>query len=213
MLVNEKINTAKKIYKQKSVNLIAVSKNVDEARIIKAIEANCNDFGENYLQEAQEKWPRIKEKFPQVKLHFIGNLQSNKAKEIVELFDVIHSLSSKSAVLALKKEMVKQQKNPEIFVQVNIGEEEQKSGILPNELDDFLKFAKESGLNITGLMCLPPADELPSPYFALLAKFAKKHDLEKLSMGMSSDFEEAIAMGASYVRVGTAIFGERKKDL
>ncbi len=211
LVVNEKINAVKKIYNQKNAHLIAVSKNVDEARIVAAIEANCNDFGENYLQEAKEKWPKIKEKFSNIKLHFIGNFQSNKAKEIVELFDVIHSLPSKSAALALKKEMTKQQKNPEIFIQVNIGEEEQKSGILPSELEDFLKFTKELELDIAGLMCLPPAEELASPYFALLAKLAKKHNLEKLSMGMSNDFEQAIAMGAGYVRVGTAIFGERAR--
>ena len=246
-MINEKIENACKIYgqDQKRVNLIAVSKTVLAEKICEAISAGCKIFGENYIKEAQEKWPEIKKNFPEIKLHFIGHLQSNKADEAVELFDCIQTLGSEKLALALKKAIEKRSakilkqvqdnkrveedlvplsrhpelvsgsrpthKNPEIFIQVNIGEEEQKGGIAPKELSNFVKFARdECGLNVAGLMCIPPNKELASPYFALLAKMARENGLEKLSMGMSSDFEEAIALGASYVRIGSAIFGERK---
>jgi PLP dependent protein len=212
-LINGRIKKSCQIYKQdiSRVNLIAVSKTIDAEKIYQAIDAKCKIFGENYIKEAKEKWPEIKVKFPEIKLHFIGNLQSNKASDAVELFDVIESLDSEKLALALKKEIQKQQKNPEIFIQVNIGEEPQKGGILPQELSNFVKFCRDENLNITGLMCIPPSNEAPSPYFALLAKLAKENNLKNLSMGMSSDFEDAIALGATHIRVGTAIFGERQK--
>ncbi len=212
-MINGKIENACKIYgqDQKRVNLIAVSKTVSAEKLYEAIAVGCKIFGENYIKEAQEKWPEIKKNFPEIKLHFIGHLQSNKADEAVELFDVIQTLDSEKLALALKKSAQKKSKNPEILIQVNVGEEEQKGGIAPNELSNFVKFVRdECSLNVTGLMCIPPSSELASPYFALLAKMARENGLEKLSMGMSSDFEEAVALGANYVRIGSAIFGERK---
>lgn len=185
---------------------------VSSEKICDAIDAGCKIFGENYIKEAKEKWPEIKKKFPEIKLHFIGHLQSNKVAEALELFDCIQTLDSKKLALILQKEIGKVgTKNPEIFIQVNIGEEEQKGGILPSEVSDFVKFSRnECGLSVTGLMCIPPAADLASPYFALLTKLAEKNNLKNLSMGMSSDFEEAIALGATHIRLGTAIFGERK---
>lgn len=181
------------------------------ADIDSVIALGCKNFGENYIKEAQEKWPEVKKNHPEIRLHFIGHLQSNKAAEAVDLFDSIQSLDSEKLAIALKKEIIKQKKNPEIFIQVNIGEESQKSGILPQDLANFVKFSRdECGLNVTGLMCIPSSNEAASPYFALLAKLAKQNDLKNLSMGMSSDFEEAIALGATHIRIGTAIFGERK---
>jgi pyridoxal phosphate enzyme (YggS family) len=211
-LIHRKIEEACKIYGrlEQRVNLIAVSKTVSAEKISEAIAAGCKVFGENYVKEAQEKWPEIKKNFPEIKLHFIGHLQSNKTDEAVDLFDSIQTLDSEKLALALKKSAQKKSKNPEIFIQVNIGEEEQKGGILPSELSEFVKFARdECALNVTGLMCIPPSSEAASPYFALLAKMARENNLEKLSMGMSADFEEAIALGANYVRIGTAIFGDR----
>lgn len=211
-LIKSKITKACQIYRQDvaRVNLIAVSKMVEAPKIREAIAVGCNVFGENYIKEAGEKWPEIKKDFPQVKLHFIGHLQSNKAAEAVELFDCIESLDSEKLALALKKETAKQQKNPEIFIQVNIGEEPQKGGILPSEVASFVKFSRdECGLNVTGLMCIPPSGEAASPYFALLQKLARQNGLKNISMGMSADFEEAIALGATHIRIGTAIFGER----
>lgn len=211
-LINDKIKKACRLYKQESsrVNLIAVSKTIPSEKIYEAIDSGCKIFGENYIKEAKEKWPEIKKKFPEIKLHFVGHLQSNKAAEAVELFDSIQTLDSEKLALALKKEMQKQQKNLEFFIQVNIGEEDQKGGVAPAEVANFVKFCREEGLNIVGLMCIPPAGELASPYFALLSKMASENNLQNLSMGMSADFEEAIALGATHVRVGTAIFGERK---
>jgi len=215
-LIKDKIKSACKIYSRDAarVNLIAVSKTISAEKIRETIKAGCNIFGENYIKEAEEKWPQIKKDFPEIKLHFIGNLQSNKAAQAVDLFDSIQTLDSEKLALVLKKEIIKKNKNPEIFIQVNIGQEEQKNGITPEKVKDFVKFSREEcGLNIVGLMCIPPAGEAASPYFALLSKLARENGLEKLSMGMSSDFEEAIALGANYVRVGTAIFGERKVAL
>lgn len=214
-LINRKINQACKLYQKDKakINLIAVSKTQTAEKIYQAIAAGCNVFGENYIKEAQEKWPEILKKHPQIKLHFIGNLQSNKAADAVELFDVIQVLDSEKLALVLKKEITKQQKNIEIFIQVNISEEPQKNGILPQNLKEFVKFSRdECGLNVTGLMCIPASDELASPYFALLKKLADENNLKNLSMGMSADFEEAIALNANYIRVGTAIFGEREKN-
>lgn len=211
-LLNRKINQACKLYqKDKSkINLVAVSKTKSSENVIEAINAGCTIFGENYIKETQEKWPEILKKHPQTKLHFIGHLQSNKAKTAIELFDCIQTLDSEKLARALSKEIKKQNKSPEIFIQVNISEEPQKSGILPADLDDFLKITQELELNVTGLMCIPKNDEAASPYFALLKKLAKKHNLKNLSMGMTQDFEDAIALDANYIRVGTAIFGKRE---
>lgn len=213
-LINHKITKACQVYKREveSVNLIAVSKTYSVQKICEAIDFGCKIFGENYINEAQEKWSQIKEKFPEIKLHFIGHLQSNKAAQAVDLFDCIETLDSQKLAISLKKEIVKKQKNPEIFIQINIGEESQKGGILPENFDEFLSFCRnECALNITGLMCIPPSNEAASPYFALLSKMAKKHNLKKISMGMSADFEDAIALGSTHVRLGTAIFGAREE--
>lgn len=212
-LINKKINNVCKLHEIEAsqVNLIAVSKMVSEERILQAIDCGIKIFGENYIKEAKEKWPKIRTNNPEIKLHFIGHLQSNKTKEAVGLFDCIETLDSQKSALSLKKEIEKQKKNVEIFVQVNVGEEEQKGGVNPHEVADFVKFCRNKcDLKITGLMCIPPAEEAASPYFALLAKLAKENGIKKLSMGMSLDFEEAIALGATHVRIGTAIFGERK---
>lgn len=211
LLVNQNISKTCKIFNRNTadINLVAVSKQVLAEKIIEAIGLGCKIFGENYLQEAQEKWPQIRQNFPEIKLHFIGNFQSNKAKEVVALFDCIESLASENQAVALKKEMQKQDKKPEIFVQVNIGEESQKSGIMPQKLDEFLQFCRNLELEISGLMAIPPLNYEPSPYFALLAKMAKENFLKDLSMGMSSDYEDAIALGATHIRLGTALFGER----
>lgn len=244
--INLRINNACKTFeiKASNVNLVAVSKTVAAEKILLAIDAGCKVFGENYVKEVQEKWPEIKRQHPEIKLHLIGHLQSNKAREAVAMFDCIESLDSKKLAKELQKEIARANlvqsddldtklsgddlsqkssqtssisqnannfnKNPEIFIQVNIGEEPQKSGILPLLTKDFVNFARnECKLNIVGLMAVPPANEEASPYFALLAKMAKENGLSKISMGMSADFEEAIAMGATHVRVGTAIFGAR----
>jgi pyridoxal phosphate enzyme (YggS family) len=212
LLVKNKIEQFCKTYKKdsKKINLIAVSKTVEETKIIEAIKAGQKFFGENYIKEAKEKWPKIKAEFPQIELHFIGHLQSNKAAEAVELFDFIHSLDSEKLALALKKEIQKRGKHPKIFIQVNIGDEEQKDGVEIKDLPQLIKFSKEEcGLNIIGLMCVPPSNEAASPYFALLKKLARENNLENLSMGMSADFEEAIALDSNYVRIGTAVFGKR----
>lgn len=211
-LINEKIRKCCQIYQKNltTVNLIAVSKTMAAEKIYEAIDLGCKIFGENYIKEAKEKWPEIKKKFPETKLHFIGHLQSNKASDAVDLFDCIETLDSEKLALALKKEISKSGKNPEIFIQVNIGEESQKGGIMIAEINNFVKFClEECGLNVTGLMCIPPSNEAASPYFALLAKKARENNLAKLSMGMSADFEEAIALGSTHVRIGSAIFGER----
>jgi len=213
--IEEKIKKSCQIYNRnkKEINLIAVSKKVGEVEIKKAISFGCKNFGENYVKEAKEKWGTIKKDFPEIKLHLIGHLQSNKAAEAVEIFDVIQTVDSEKLALNLSKEIKKQNKNPEIFIQVNIGEEPQKNGVMLKEIDDFINFCRNKcDLNLVGLMCVPPAFELASPYFALLTKIAKKNKLIQLSMGMSSDFEEAIAVGATHIRIGTAIFGERNKS-
>ncbi len=215
-LIDQKISKSCEVYgrKKNEINLVAVSKMVSAEAIIEAINSNCKIFGENYISEAQEKWPNIKEKFPQIKLHFVGHLQSNKARQAIDLFDCIESLDSEKLALALQKEIAKknlEQKNPEIFVQVNIGQESQKSGIDPLLTKEFVRFAKnDCKLNVVGLMAIPPSDEAPSPYFALLNKLAKENGLAKISMGMSADYEDAIALGATHIRLGTAIFGKRK---
>lgn len=193
-----------------SVRLIAVSKTKPVEEIEPALAAGQIDFGENYVQEAQAKWPELKARYPHTRLHMIGPLQSNKAKEAVALFDAIHSLDRESLAKELAKEIAKAGQAPELLVQVNTGEEPQKGGVAPQELDGFLSLCRDRfGLRISGLMCIPPAEDQPSPHFALLAKLAKRHGLDGLSMGMSTDYEAAIQLGATYVRVGSAIFGAR----
>ena len=191
------------------VTLIAVSKTHPVERIEPLLEAGHRVFGENRVQEAQDKWPALREQYPDVELHLIGQLQSNKAEEAVELFDVIHSLDRESLLKALAKAMDKADKRVPCFVQVNIGDEEQKGGCPIAELPEFLAKVRAADIPIAGLMCLPPADIEPAPFFALLYKLAQDNGVEGLSMGMSGDYETAVQLGATHVRVGTALFGER----
>jgi PLP dependent protein len=193
-----------------SVTLVAISKTFAAEAIEPVIAAGQRVFGENRVQEAKAKWPALRERHPGIELHLVGSLQSNKAKEAVALFDAIHSVDRASVAEALAKEIARQGRTPTLFVEVNTGAEPQKAGVLPEETDAFLKACRERyGLDIEGLMCLPPADEPPAPHFALTAKIAKRNGLALLSMGMSADFPLAIGFGATHVRVGTAIFGER----
>jgi hypothetical protein len=197
---------------QASVTLVAVSKTFDADAIRPVLQAGQRVFGENRVQEAQGKWPALREEFSGVELHLIGPLQSNKAKEAVALFDVIHSIDREKIARALKAECEAQGRAPRFFIQVNTGEEPQKAGIAPREADAFIALCREElGLDIAGLMCIPPVDEVPAPHFALLAKIAARNGLTGLSMGMSADYASAIAMGATHVRVGSAIFGTRPK--
>jgi pyridoxal phosphate enzyme (YggS family) len=189
------------------VTLIAVSKTQPAEAIEALIQAGHRDFGENRVQEAQAKWPALRALYPDVRLHLIGQLQSNKADEAVELFGAIHSVDRPSLVAALDKAMTKSGRRPDCFVQVNVGDEAQKGGCPLAELPALL--AQAQALPIVGLMCIPPAEVEPAPYFALLAKLARRHDVSGLSMGMSADYESAVMIGASHVRVGTALFGAR----
>ena len=193
-----------------AVKLIAVSKTVPADAIEEAIACGQRRFGENRVQEAKAKWPALKERHPGLELHLIGPLQSNKVRDAVELFDVIHSVDRPKIAAALAEEMKRPGKSPRLLVQVNTGDEPQKAGVLPSETDAFVGLCRDKlGLPIEGLMCIPPFDEEPSMHFALLAKIAARLGLTELSMGMSGDFEKAIAFGATYVRIGTAIFGAR----
>ncbi|MFB9266124.1 YggS family pyridoxal phosphate-dependent enzyme [Bradyrhizobium erythrophlei] len=193
-----------------SVTLIAVSKTFAADAISPVIDAGQRVFGENRVQEAKGKWPALMESYPGLVLHLIGPLQSNKAKEAVALFDAIHSVDRPSICEALAKEIKSQQKQPELFVQINTGEEPQKAGVAPQDADAFIARCREHyGLAISGLMCIPPVDDAPAPHFALTAKIAARNGLTNLSMGMSADFAVAIQMGATHVRVGSAIFGAR----
>lgn len=193
-----------------SVTLIAVSKTFEADAILPVIGAGQRVFGENRVQEAKAKWPDLIAAHPGIALHLIGPLQSNKAKEAVALFDAIHSVDRPSVCEALAKEIVKQDRRPLLFVQLNTGEEPQKAGIAPQDADAFIASCRDTyGLDISGLMCIPPADEAPAPHFALTAKIAARNDLKLLSMGMSADFATAIQFGATHVRVGAAIFGHR----
>jgi pyridoxal phosphate enzyme (YggS family) len=192
------------------VTLIAVTKTFEAGAIEPVLAAGQTVFGENRVQEAKAKWPPLLQRFPGRELHLIGPLQSNKAKEAVALFDAIHSVDRPSLCEALAREIDRQGRRPLLFVELNSGGEAQKSGVLPEEADAFLKLGRDTyGLAIDGLMCLPPLDEPPAPHFALTAKIARRNGIELLSMGMSADFAIAIAFGATHVRVGTAIFGER----
>jgi pyridoxal phosphate enzyme (YggS family) len=196
-----------------SVKLVAVSKTVPLVSIEAAIAAGQRRFGENRVQEASGKWPELKSRYPDLELHLIGPLQSNKVEEAVGLFDVIETLDRPKIARALAEETARQGKHPRLLVQVNTGEEPQKAGILPADADAFIAQCRdEFGLNIDGLMCIPPFDEEPAMHFALLAKIAARLGLKELSMGMSGDFAKAIAFGATYVRIGTAIFGARDGD-
>ncbi|MBX9911672.1 MAG: YggS family pyridoxal phosphate-dependent enzyme [Beijerinckiaceae bacterium] len=193
-----------------SVTLVAVSKTMPDEMILPALDAGQRVFGENYVQEAKAKWPALRERFPDVELHMIGPLQSNKAREAVELFDVIQSLDRESLAKELAREMARSGRAPRLFVQANTGDEPQKGGVSPSKIDAFLETCRvHHGLAIEGLMCIPPAQDQPSPHFALLAKIAARNGLPGLSMGMSADYEAAIQLGATHVRVGSAIFGAR----
>ena len=192
------------------VNLIAVSKTFSAPDIIPVIEAGQRLFGENRVQEAKGKWPALKMRWPDLELHLIGPLQSNKAAEAVQLFDAIHTVDRPKIAQAIAAEIKKQAKPLTLFVQVNTGREPQKAGIDPDEADAFLDRCRgEFGLEISGLMCIPPADEDPRPHFDMLREIARRNGLQKLSMGMSGDYPAAIAAGATHVRVGSAIFGTR----
>ncbi len=192
-----------------SVTLLAVSKLQPDAKVLQALQAGQRAFGENYVQETAAKWPGFRTQFPDAKVHMIGPLQTNKAKQAVELFDAIHTLDRASLAEKLAKLAQARGQCPDLFVQVNTGEEPQKAGILPAGLDDFLKDCHAMDLKPQGLMCIPPDGEDPTPHFQMLAGMAARYGLSGLSMGMSSDFELAVALGATHVRVGSAIFGAR----
>jgi hypothetical protein len=193
-----------------SVTLVAVSKTFGADAIRPVIAAGQRVFGENRVQEAQAKWPALREEFPNLELHLIGPLQSNKARDAVALFDAIHAVDRPSLCAALAKEIERQGRAPLLFVELNTGAEPQKAGVLPEDADTFIAACRNSyGLTISGLMCIPPFEEAPGPHFALAAKIARRNGLDLLSMGMSADFQTAIAFGATHVRVGTAIFGHR----
>jgi pyridoxal phosphate enzyme (YggS family) len=191
------------------VTLIAVSKTHPAEAIVPLIEAGQRVFGENRVQEAQSKWPALRERWPDVELHLIGRLQSNKAEEAMMLFDCIHSVDRPSLVAALRKAIAATGRSPRCFVQVNVGDEPQKGGCTIPELPALLESSREQGLKVEGLMCIPPADVEAAPHFALLAKLACRHGVTSLSMGMSGDYETAVTIGATHVRVGTALFGAR----
>jgi PLP dependent protein len=210
--ISEDINNALKEASRRrgSVTITAVTKKQSVERILPTLVAGQRVFGENRVQEAQEKWPILREQFPDIELRLIGPLQSNKAADAVRLFNVIETVDRPKIARALAQEMEKQGRRLKLLVQVNIGEEDQKAGVAPREADAFLALCREQyGLTIDGLMCIPPADDDPAPYFALLAKIAARNDLADLSMGMSADYRIAAQLGATSVRIGTAIFGAR----
>jgi PLP dependent protein len=196
-----------------AVTLVAVSKTFGPEAITPVIAAGQRVFGENRVQEAKAKWPPLLARHPAIELHLVGALQSNKAKEAVKLFDAVHSVDRASVAEALGKEIAKLNRRPLLFVEINTGAEPQKAGVLPQEADAFLLACRDRyGLAIAGLMCIPPLEETPAPHFALTAKIARRNGLSLLSMGMSADYATAIALGATHVRVGTAIFGARGKS-
>ena len=210
-LINLKIEEAEKSSGRAigSTQLLAVSKVQPNERVLNVLEQGHRVFGENKVQEAQSKWPAFRENFSNVKVHLIGPLQTNKVKQAIELFDAIHTVDRLKLAQKLSNEIQAQGKAPEMFIQINTGEEEQKSGISPKDADQFIADCLSLDLPIKGLMVIPPVNEEPSLHFGLLRKIAQRNGLEGLSMGMSSDFESAIAMGATHIRVGSAIFGER----
>ena len=192
------------------IELIAVSKTFESDAIIPVIEAGQKRFGENRVQEAKAKWPALRERYPGIELHLIGPLQSNKAKEAVALFDVIHTIDRPKIARAVAAEMAAQGRSLRLFVQINTGNEPQKAGVAPENTGEFVRQCREEfGLDITGLMCIPPFNEPPEPHFRRLAELASELDLHDLSMGMSADFETAIRYGATHIRIGSAIFGAR----
>ena len=209
--VRQKIAKAAQIARREenSVSLIAVSKTHPADQIVPLLEAGQRVFGENRVQEAQEKWPRLREVYPDVELHLIGQLQSNKADDAVALFDAIHSLDRPSLLTALAKAMDKAGRRVPCFAQVNVGDEAQKGGVAISELPGFLAKVRDADVPLAGLMCIPPADIEPAPFFAFLAKLAADNGVTGLSMGMSGDYETAIMLGATHIRVGTALFGQR----
>ena len=211
-VINSKIETAEKSSGRAvgSTQLIAVSKVQPNERVLNVLEQGHTIFGENKVQEADSKWPMFRENFPNIKVHLIGPLQSNKVKQAVELFDAIHTLDRLKLAQKLSNEVQTQGKAPDMFIQINTGEEKQKSGIIPSEADQFISDCMSLDLPIKGLMVIPPINEEPSLHFGLLRKIAQRNGLAGLSMGMSSDFESAIAIGATHIRVGSAIFGERR---
>ncbi len=196
------------------ITLVAVSKTFAEAAIEPVIVAGQRTFGENRVQESKAKWPALRSRYPDIKLHLIGPLQSNKAADAVEFFDCVQSLDREKLARVLANEVQRQGRSPELFIEINTGEEEQKAGIVPKDADRFIAMCRDTyGLAISGLMCIPPADEEPALHFALLETIAKRNGLKGLSMGMSADFETAIRFGATHVRVGSAIFGERHQKI
>jgi pyridoxal phosphate enzyme (YggS family) len=193
-----------------AVHLIAVSKTFEAADIVPVLDAGQRLFGENRVQEAKGKWPALRERYSDVELHLIGPLQSNKAREAVALFDAIHTIDRPKIARAIAEEMARAGKKLKLFVEVNTGEEPQKAGVMPKEATSFVAMCRdELKLEIAGLMCIPPVDEEPAVHFAFLAKLAREAGVKELSMGMSADFETAVELGATYVRVGSAIFGSR----
>ena len=192
------------------VNIVAVSKKQPPEKLQEALDAGQRMFGENRVQEAQAHWQDLRKQYSDLQLHLVGPLQTNKVKDAVALFDVIETVDREKLALALVEEIKKQGKNITCFVQVNTGDEDQKSGVTPQELPALLDVCKGVGLKITGLMCIPPLDDPPALHFALLKKLAAENNLKDLSMGMSGDYEKAVALGANYIRIGTAIFGERE---
>jgi len=194
-----------------AVQLIAVSKRQPDARVAEVLDAGHRLFGENQVQEAAGKWPGFRERYDGVAVHLLGPLQTNKARQAMGLFEAIHSLDRPKLANTLARLAQETGGCPDLFIQVNTGEEPQKSGVLPSEADDFVKTCRGLDLPVVGLMCIPPVEETPSLHFALLAKIAERNGLTGLSMGMSDDFEQAVALGATHVRVGSAIFGERAR--
>jgi pyridoxal phosphate enzyme (YggS family) len=193
-----------------SVNLVAVTKTFAPEHITPVLDAGHRIFGENRVQEAKAKWPSLRARYPGIELHLIGSLQSNKAKEAVALFDAIHTVDRPKIAHAIADEIAKQGRRPQLFIEVNTGEEAQKGGVAPGETEGLLRLCREElKLDIAGLMCIPPLDEEPGVHFAFLSKLARELGLAGLSMGMSADFEKAIRFGATHVRVGSQIFGER----
>ncbi|WDF72931.1 YggS family pyridoxal phosphate-dependent enzyme [Novosphingobium sp. KACC 22771] len=211
-IVREKIAAAARIARRKDsdITLIAISKTKPVEEIEPLIAQGQRAFGENRVQEAQAKWPDLKARYPDIELHLVGQLQSNKAEDAVALFDAIHSVDRPSLVTALAKAMDKLDRRIPCFIQVNIGAEEQKGGCAVADLPALLTQVREAGLPLAGLMCVPPADIEAAPFFALLAKLAADNGLSGLSMGMSGDFETAITLGATHIRVGSALFGARE---
>jgi PLP dependent protein len=193
-----------------NITLIAVSKTIAVETIEEALAAGHRAFGENRVQEAKTKWPTLKARFPDIELHLIGPLQTNKVRDALAIFDAIHAVDRESLAAALAKEIARAGRQPKLFVEVNTGNEASKAGVAPAEADRFIETCRERhGLMISGLMCIPPLGEPAAPHFTLLAKIAERNGLPLLSMGMSADYEEAIAHGATHIRVGTAIFGAR----